>query len=86
MTDEETLVKHVVGLYFNYACRALLGGGKGMYVMNQLYQQSPECYRLVYEAARLELMNKHPKLAEKVDERYRQLQLIVGDLEKERSN
>ena len=86
MEDEKALVRQVVGLYFDYACRALLGGGKGMYAMNQLYEQSPECFRNVYEAARLHLMEKHPKLAEKVDERYRQLQLIVGDLERERSN
>jgi len=86
MSDEKTLAEHIVDVYFNYACRALLGGGKGMYVMNQLYGHSPETFRIIYEAARLNLMQKHPELAEKVDERYRQLQLVVGDLERERSN
>jgi len=86
MKDELTLEEQVAGLYFSYACRALLGGNKGAYVMLQLYDQSPEHYRLTIEAAHEHLLRTHNELKETVEKRYRQLQVVVGDLDRERSN
>lgn len=86
MTEQENLEQKIAGLYFGYACRALLGGGKGQSVMIQLYEDNPEFYRVVMEAAKQYLAKAHSVPLEKLDERYRQLQVIVGDLEKERSN
>jgi len=86
MKEEQSLDSIMIGLVFDYACRALLGGGKGVYVMLQLYERSPELYRGFIEAARKFLADKPGIDLEELDERYRQLQMIVGDLEKERSN
>ena len=86
VTEQKTLEHAITELYFDYACRALLGGGKGMYVMVQLYEHSPEVYRVMLEAANAHLAKAHDVSLEQLDERYRQLQVIVGDLDKERSN
>lgn len=86
MTEEKTLEQKIAGLYFDYACRALLGDGKGVFMMLNLYEDSPEAYRVFMEAAKEHLVKAQSVPLEKLDERYRQLQMIVGDLEKERSN
>jgi len=51
MTIEEILFD----LYLNYAKRALLGGGKGQYVMMRLRQENEELYRQVIRRAKDEL-------------------------------
>uniref|UniRef100_A0A6M3IEF6 Uncharacterized protein n=1 Tax=viral metagenome TaxID=1070528 RepID=A0A6M3IEF6_9ZZZZ len=84
--DDLTLEELRNGLYFSYACRALLGGGKGTFIMLQLYEQSPEHYRLTMDAAKKELLKTHSGLREAIAERYRQLQMVAGDLMRERSN
>ena len=86
MKDEQSQVGLVAQLYFDYACRALLGGGKGEYVMMKLYEESPETYRVVLEAARVSLAKTPNRDLGELDRRYRQLQVIVGDFEKERSD
>jgi len=86
MKDEQSPDELIAQLYFDYACRALLGGGKGEYVMTQLYEESPETYRVILESARVSLAKTPNRDLGELDKRYRQLQVIVGDLEKERSN
>ena len=86
MKDEQSSDESLAQLYFDYACRALLGGGKGEFVMMQLYAESPEACRVVLEAARVSLAKTPNRDLGELDKRYRQLQVIVGDLEKERSN
>jgi len=45
-------------LYLNYAMRALLGGGKGQYVMEQLKTDAPDIYEAVMAGARTLLTRK----------------------------
>lgn len=86
MTEKQTLEEAVAGVYFNYACRALLGGGKGMYVMGELYKDSPESYYVVVKCARVHLLKAHQMPLERVEERERQLEAYVRGLDQERSN
>lgn len=86
MEEELTLEEHVAGLYLSYACRALLGGGKGMFVMLELHDQSPEHYRLIMEAAKKHLLKTHPELREDIMKRERQIEALTQDLVRERSN
>jgi len=51
MTIDEILFD----LYLNYAKRALLGGGKGQYVMTRLRQEDEELYHRVMRRAKDEL-------------------------------
>jgi len=48
----------LAGLYLNYAMRALLGGGKGQYVMQQLKTDAPDIYEAVMAGARTLLARK----------------------------
>jgi len=86
MAGKQTLDQMMVSLHFHYACRALLGGGKGTFVMMQLYEKQPGAYREIMEAAKKHLAEVDHVNIEMLDKRYRELQMIVGDLEKERSN
>lgn len=42
-------------LYVSYACRALLGGGKGRYIMDGLKEENPQLYFAVMNKAREKL-------------------------------
>ena len=86
MTGDERYIKGITELYFNYACCALLGEGRGEFLMTQLYDESPELYREFMNAARDYLTSVPVVKIELVNQRYRELQVIQGDLEKERSN
>jgi hypothetical protein len=58
MLDANNYKQHpLYPIYLNYAQRALLGGGKGAFVMEQLQNDNPECYKLVMEDAKKLVMN-----------------------------
>jgi hypothetical protein len=47
---------HIVdAIHIDYACRALLGGGKGKSVMEELKKVNPEYYEQIMSLAREEL-------------------------------
>jgi hypothetical protein len=47
----------------DYACRALLGGGKGQSVMNLLQEGNPDYYKRIMSEARKRLEAKGVKLS-----------------------
>ena len=51
----QTIGEILFDLYLNYAKRALLGGGKGQYVMMRLRQEDEDLYHQIMRRARDEL-------------------------------
>ena len=49
---EKSLDQLLFELYVDYACRALLGGGKGKFVMDKLRIEDPDFYYLVMKRAK----------------------------------
>lgn len=62
---EKEVAAHINEININYACRALLGGGKGISVMEAIRELNPEYYeKLMAEArARLEKEGRNVKLS-----------------------
>ncbi len=58
----ETLQETLDQINIDYACRALLGGGKGQYVMEQLKKENPTYYERIMSEARKQLEAKDVKL------------------------
>ena len=52
---KQSLDEIVFDLLVSYGCRALLGGGKGQFIMRQLKADNPQLYRQVMEKARVEV-------------------------------
>jgi len=86
MSEIQDLDEAVAGIYFNYACRALLGGGKGRFVMLELYGENPEGYRYVIAVAKKRLVSTNGVSLESVEEQERILNTLTEDLDKERGN
>lgn len=55
MNELDDLQVGIDRLYLGYACRALRGGGKGKFVMQQLKGENPKYYKAVMKAARKHL-------------------------------
>jgi len=53
--SNESLEELLFDMYLNYAKRALLGGGKGKFVMEQLRKDNPAAYNKIMEVARNEV-------------------------------
>ena len=53
-----TLGEILGSLYLNYAKRALMGGGKGKFVIGQLRSQNPELADSIMDRARAELQEE----------------------------
>ena len=53
--SSEDLEDLLFDLYLNYAKRALLGGGKGKFMMEQLKRSNPAVYHKIMEVARNEV-------------------------------
>ena len=51
----------MVELYINYAMRALMGGGKGRFVMEQLKEDNPELHKFVMAEAQRSLDKLGPE-------------------------
>jgi hypothetical protein len=62
---EKEVAEHINEININYACRALLGGGKGISVMEAIRAQNPEYYEhIIAEAkARLEKEGRNVELS-----------------------
>ena len=86
MMPEKTLDQLVLDLYFHYACRSLLGGGKGQFVMEQLEKDSPGLYNEIMEAARIYLEQREEQRLEAARMWEDGMMRLAEDLEKERSN
>ena len=83
---EKTLSHLVTDLYFHFALRSLLGGGKGQFVMEQFEKDEPELYREVMEAARIYLKQREEQRLEAARMWDDGMMRLAEDLEKERSN
>ena len=86
MMLEKTLNDLVLDLYFNYACRSLLGGGKGQFVMEQFERDSPGLYNEIMKAARIYLEQREEQRLEAARMWDDGVLRLAEDLEKERSN
>lgn len=58
----ETLQETLDQINIDYACRALLGGGKGKFVIEQLKKENPAYYEQIMSEARRQLEAKNVKL------------------------
>ena len=58
---EELASNPLFELEVNYAMRALMGGGKGRFVMEQLKENDPEFYQLVMAEAQRRLDKLDPE-------------------------
>ena len=86
MMPEKTFNHLVAKLIFDYACRSLLGGGKGEFVMAQLERDNPEVHREVMEAARIYLKQREEQRLEAARMWEDGMLRLAEDLGKERSN
>ena len=86
MTDKNDVVESLVGLYFDFACRALMGGGKGMYILAQVHEDSVEAYQKLINAAEQHLVRIEGMQPDIVAKHKRNLADYIRDLERERSN
>lgn len=86
MTKESEAMEAVVGLYFDFACRALLGGGKGMFILAQVHDDSIETYQKLIDAAEHHLVKVDGFELDVIAKNKRKLADYIGDLERERSN
>lgn len=86
MEKELTLEEQVADLCFRSACRALLGDGKGMFVMLELYDQSPEHYHLIMKVAKEHLIKNSPQLVGNILRNEKAIEALTQDLERERGN
>ena len=86
MTEQKSLEHIVAKLYFDYAVRLLSGDGKGMAVMEQLEEDSPELHAEVMKAARQYLKQREAQRLEAARMWDDGMMRLTEDLEKERSN
>jgi len=86
MMLEKTLNDLVLDLYFHYACRSLLGDGKGEFVMGRLEKENPELHTEVMKAARTYLKQREEQRLEVARMWEDGMLRLAEDLEKERSN
>ena len=83
---EKTLDQLVAKFTLDYACRSLLGDGKGKAVMDQLEKDYPELHTEVMKAARIYLEQREAQRLEAARMWEDGMMRLAEDLEKERSN
>ena len=86
MTEDKSIEATVAELYFHYACRALLGGGKGQYVMEGLRKENPELCEKIMKVAREYLEEVEARRMEDAKKWDGGMLRLAKDLGEERSN
>jgi len=83
MKEQKDIMESISKLYFDYACRALLGGGKGTTMMAQLYKDNKQLYFMFLGAAKKCLIRVDGYKLETIEKGEKQLEAFIRGLKEE---